>query len=245
METIKLTFFSLFFGLILLIGNSNNADSVNIINPDRKIIAAIETKLEVIKLNNELCPSNDRNRNITYIELNDSSRFMKLINAIGSEKTPYYDSANFDNITRYEYCSPLDIKTLKLKSIYPKIDNEIRYVSVNDDGKPPYNYYLTKDDYKVALSHKLQLSELFISIILVVYIGDNEMESLLINYDFYGNLIDYQLISYDEIAESCSRAESLINKRRITKFDMDFCYTIKTDTTKYLINNKGLITASN
>ena len=42
------------------------------------------------------------------------------------------------------------------------------------------------------------------------------MESILVNYDLQGQLIDSIVISYDEIAESWSRIESKVELNKVT-----------------------------
>ncbi|PZW42335.1 hypothetical protein LX95_00645, partial [Mesonia algae] len=107
----------------------------------------------------------------------------KIINKIKERKVPLIDSTNFDNFKSTDFYNAEQLKVLQIKKIYPEIDNEIEYESTNKDGKPPYTYYSTKDDFKVASSYKLNISDKFTTIILTTYKGEHEIESSIINYD--------------------------------------------------------------
>ncbi len=140
----------------------------------------------------------------------------KIINKIKEKKVPLIDSTNFDNFKSTDFYNAEQLKVLQIKKIYPEIDNEIEYESTNKDGKPPYTYYSTKDDFKVASSYKLNISDKFTTIILTTYKGEHEIESSIINYDLKGNLIDFKVISYDEIAEGAFRIETKIEQTKLT-----------------------------
>ena len=57
------------------------------------------------------------------------------------------------------------------------------------------------------------------------------METLLINYRLDGSLIDYKVVSYDEIAEGWSKIESLIEANLLT-ITRTTWYDVKVEETK-------------
>lgn len=150
------------------------------------------------------------------------SSFEKIILNIEIKKIPLVDSTNFDNFNKNNFFDKQDIKTLQLEKFYP------------DFNKEGYNY-------KTTSSYKIELSERFYSIILTTYKGELEMESALINYDLNGELIDYEIISYDEIAEGWSRTESKIEKNNLTVTNILWIDEKQETTEKFKIRNNGEI----
>ena len=69
-----------------------------------------------------------------------------------------------------------------------------------------------KKSCKFFLSYKLEFSDTFYTIIINVFKGEHELETILINYSLDEKMIDYKIIAYDEIAESQSRKFSKIDK---------------------------------
>lgn len=126
-----------------------------------------------------------------------NSSFDKIINAIELKKTPLIDSTNFDNFNKTNFFNKLEISILKIERIYPQ-------------------FYKEGHNYKTTSSYKIEFSEKFHSIVLTTFKGDHEMESALINYDLDGKLIDFKVISYDEIAEGWSQIVSKIEKNKLT-----------------------------
>ena len=53
-------------------------------------------------------------------------------------------------------------------------------------------------------------------IVFIIFKGENELESTLVNYKPDGTLIDHKVIAYDEIAEGWSQKKSTIQKDFIT-----------------------------
>jgi len=171
----------------------------------------------------------------------DLSSFNKIINEIKTKTIPLIDSTNFNNLKSTDFYNAKQLKALQVKRIYPKIDNKIKFESTNKDGKPPYTYYMTKEDFKVAASYKIKFSKDFHSIVLTVLKGDHEMESVLINYDLNGGIIDFKIISYDEIAEGAVNKYSKIENNIITIIDEVYFDEKQVDTTKFHINRNGEI----
>ncbi len=150
------------------------------------------------------------------------------------KNTPLIDSTNFDNIKEHYLLDANDIAELQLKELYPNIDKE-------------------SSNYKFHASYKLNLGD-FNSIVINVFKGDHELESVLIIYDSDHKLIKVHqdndddkpsmnalVIAYDEIAEGWSRKIAKINDRHITTIDALYTDTPVIDTLLHHINNQGLI----
>lgn len=127
----------------------------------------------------------------------ENSRLEEIINDMELRKVPFIDSTNFDNFKKNNFLSKHDISVMQLEKIYPE-------------------FYINGYNYKSIPSYSISFSEKFHSVVLTTYKGEHEIESTLINYDLNGNLIDFLLISYDEIAEGWSRIESKIEKNKVT-----------------------------
>jgi len=127
----------------------------------------------------------------------DNVSFNKIISDIKTKSTRVIDTTNFDNFKEINFYNKQEVSALKLKKLYP------------DFYKETYNY-------KATSSYKINFSSNFHSIVVTILKGDNEMESILINYDFNGKIIDSKVISYDEIAEGMSKIESTIDQDKIT-----------------------------
>ena len=67
------------------------------------------------------------------------------------------------------------------------------------------------------------------------------MESILINYNLKGNIIDHQVVAYDEIAESLSRVESRISENRLTVNHIFWAEEKQIEQVQYEIKNDGII----
>lgn len=138
------------------------------------------------------------------------------------KKTPIIDSTNFDNLKKEKALNLHEIETLQLERIYPNLKKE--------------GY-----SYQFIPSYKLKISEEFKTIVVCVYKGDHELESVLINYNLDDKLIDYKQIAYDEIAEGWSRETSTITKEYIQNINALYTDTPQIDTTYYTFNELGFI----
>lgn len=127
----------------------------------------------------------------------ENSSFDKIINTIELKKTPLIDSTNFDNFNKISFFNKLEISILQIEKIYPQ-------------------FYKKGHNYKTTSSYKIELSEKFHAIVLTTFKGDHEVESALINYDLDGKLIDFKIISYDEIAEGAFSIISKIERSKLT-----------------------------
>jgi len=153
----------------------------------------------------------------------DTSILADLINKLKVRELPYYDSTNFDNSDDYEPLKTDWIRFLKLEQIYP--------------------YDLTTVD-NIWIRDRLNISDNFISLVIGFYPGEHELFITLVNFSNDYDLIDFETIAYDEIAESCMRTESYLDKNKIAIFETDYCYEQATDTINYKIENTGEIIAS-
>jgi len=165
------------------------------------------------------------NDSITIQETNSRIKFNKIISQIATKRIPLIDDTNFDNFIERDFYDAKTRETLQLKKIYPNFDKE--------------GY-----GYKTMPSYKIKISNAFHSIILTTFKGDHEMESVLINYDLNGNIIDYRVIAYDEIAESASRTESKIEKSKLTISDIIWFDEKKEEITEYIIEENGKVEKS-
>lgn len=138
------------------------------------------------------------------------------------KKSPIIDSTNFDNIIKLKEFNKEEIKLLKLKKVYPEIEKE-------------------NSPFKIYPSYKLELSDQYYTLIINIYKGEHELETLLVNYSKDEKIINYKVISYDEIAEGWSRKHSKINSNVITVIDEFYGNNKQNDTTKFHINRNGEI----
>lgn len=135
-------------------------------------------------------------------------------------KTPMIDSTNFDNIKEGRKINLKEIKTLQLETIYPDFKKE-------------------GHSYKFTAGYQLEISKQFKTFVVCVYKGDHELESVLINYDLKGKLLDSERISYDEIAEGWSRETATIKNDCILTINALYTDAPQIDTTLFHINRFG------
>lgn len=153
----------------------------------------------------------------------DDVSFDKIINEIKTKATPLIDSTNFDNFKEIKSYNKQEVEAFKLEKLYP------------DFYKEGYNYNATA-------SCKIEFSKGFHSIVLTILKGEHEMESVLINYDLNGNIIDSKVISYDEIAEGMFKVESKIEKNKITINYTEWTDEKRQSTRIYEVKANGKLT---
>jgi len=157
--------------------------------------------------------------------------FSQIWESLPLKSLPVIDTTNFDNIKEINEFGAQQIKTLQLDKIYPDIDKE------------GYSYTFMP-------SYTLKLSDQFYTIVLNVYKGDHELESILINYDLEKRLSQYYnedgvlktnslVIAYDEIAEGWSRKHAKIEQQSVTIIDEFYGDPIQIDTTNFQITRSG------
>lgn len=127
----------------------------------------------------------------------EGSKFSSVISEMKIKTVPLIDATNFDSFIEEGDYDNVNVQALKLKKIYP-------------------NFYKEGHNYKAIANYKLELSEDFYTVVVTVLKGEHEMESVLINYDLNGTIIDSKVISYDEIAEGMFKIESKIEQSKLT-----------------------------
>ncbi|MEO9894681.1 hypothetical protein [Aurantibacter sp.] len=162
----------------------------------------------------------------TGISLNgkEAVGFKQEVEATRTRTLPFIDDRNFDSFIEPEDYNNVDVRALKLEKIYP------------DFYKEGYNYL-------AIASYKIPLSENFYSIVVTIKKGDHEMESILINYSLKGDIIDSQVIAYDEIAEGMSRIKSRISDHNIIVNRIFWSEKKEIEQDEYNIHLDGTIVA--
>lgn len=133
---------------------------------------------------------------------------------------PVNEATNFDNSKEENLLNEEEILTLKLNKIYPDYDNH-------------------KETYKFKAAYKVEFSKRFYSIVTNVFKGEHELETVLINYDDYEDIIGYKTIAYDEIAESISQKTATIEKNFVTIIDKTDLEETVIEISKFHINVSG------
>ena len=123
------------------------------------------------------------------------TRFL-FLNKYKFKDTPLKDTTNFDNFKSNNLLSKEQIKTLQLNK---KIKEGERFI----------------------INYRLKLSDKFHTIVITYQLGDNQLYTVLFNYDLNYKIIDCVDIAFDEIAESFLRKESDISKSEIKIKDID------------------------
>ena len=119
-----------------------------------------------------------------------------FLNNYKFKDTPFKDTTNFDNLKSNILLSKEQIEILQLNK---KI----------------------KEGEGFKINYRLNLSDKFHTIVITYQLGDNQLYTVLINYDVNYKIIDCVDIAFDEIAESFLRKESEISKSEIKIKDTD------------------------
>ncbi|SHO64312.1 hypothetical protein [Algoriphagus zhangzhouensis] len=123
--------------------------------------------------------------------------FLETIKSAKAKNLPQIEKTNFDSFFDEDDYTHIDFKALKLDQVYP----DLNFENLNVRAIDMYTL-LIRDDYH--------------SVVVTVLKSDNEMESILINYNAEGDIIDHELVSYDEIAEGMSQVVSRISENLLT-----------------------------
>ncbi len=191
----------------------------------KKILSASLLTVVLIASCNRSKPSEDRSAS-SYTDTPENgleesvSRFIDLTSV---REVPYYDSTNFDNISAYQVLPQEWIDFLGLKELYP----------YQIDGMP-----------RAWIRNRVNLSDNYITLVIGFYPNENELFTMLATYTNDYQLIDFERIAYDEIAESCFRTESYLNADKIVVYNIDFCYQETTDTIEYRVRSTGEIVSN-
>ena len=172
------------------------------------------------------CNSNAKTENNKEISVETNHYTPKKINEIVQliplKNLPIIDTTNFDNIIKLKEFNAEEIKLLQLNKIYPEIEKK-------------------GTGFKIYPAYKLELSDQYFTLIVNIFKGEHELESVLINYEKDEKLTSFKIIAYDEIAEGWSRKFSKIENNIITIIDEFYGDNIQIDTTKFHINRFGEI----
>lgn len=145
----------------------------------------------------------------------EETDFQKFVHHFSESSLPYKDSTNFDNVEKLADLSEKEISQLKLKELFPGINS-----------------------FKV--NNRFPFSKNFESLSITYFKSEMELSTELINYTHEGKVIGHMEISYDEVAESAFRKESLIDKNKITVYSINsFEEPVKTEKAEFLINSDG------
>ncbi len=126
-------------------------------------------------------------------------------------------------LLNWDYTRNTDFFCLKLFNDY--------YTNIGKEGH----------SYKVRSAYKLDLSDEFYTIVLNVFKGDYELETVLINYSLEAELTAYKVIAYDEMAEGWARKYTDLDNSIITVIGAIYGEDTQLDTAKFYISGIGKI----
>lgn len=150
--------------------------------------------------------------------------FDAVIALTKAKELPHIDTTNFDHFIDEDDLKNIESESLSIEKIYT-------------------DFYAEGSKYQAMDSYRLELSPNYHTVVVTFKKGDFEMESTLINYDLKGNIIDNQLIAYDEIAEGMTRVASRISENKITTNRIFWTEKKEIEQEEYSIQNDGKIEA--
>ncbi|MBN3581918.1 hypothetical protein JYB64_05925 [Algoriphagus aestuarii] len=166
------------------------------------------------------------------IEVNDGAKetlstglekdFLETIQSAKAKTLPQIEKTNFDCFIDEDDYDKIDVKVLKLDQVYPDLNFENHNARAID-------------------MYTLPISENYHSVVVTVLKSDNEMESVLINYNVEGDIIDHELVAYDEIAEGMSQVVSRISENFLTVNQIFWGNTKEVEQVEYEIRWDGTI----
>ena len=118
-----------------------------------------------------------------------------FVNEYTVKTLPMIDSTNFDNHVEGKLLNKQEQDLLKLPSIFEE--------------------QLENENSKIGISYLPKISDNFKSVVYYFYPSNNEVISMLVNYDMEFNIINSQVLAYDEIAEGILQTTSKLDKNRI------------------------------
>lgn len=130
-------------------------------------------------------------------KVDTSLSFKSIISNIKTRAIPINETTNFDSFIEEGDYNIVDVQALKLIEVYP-------------------NFYKKGYNYRAIASYKINYSNDFYTAIVTTLKGDHEMETVLITYSLIGSIINYKVVSYDEIAEGIFKIESKIEQDKLT-----------------------------
>lgn len=148
--------------------------------------------------------------------------FLKTINSCKTKKLPQLERTNFDSFTDESEYAQIDTRALNLNQVYPERNFEDQKVRAID-------------------MYTLPIRDGFHSVVVTLLKNEHEMESILINYTAEGDIIDHELVSYDEIAEGMSQVVSRISENLLTVNRILWGNTKEVEQIEYEIRWNGTI----
>lgn len=130
-------------------------------------------------------------------KIENSINFKDVINSTKTRPIPIKETTNFDSFIEEGDYNNVEVQALKLIEVYP-------------------NFYKQGYNYRAIASYKINYSSDFYTVVVTTLKGDHEMETVLITYSLIGNIINYKVVSYDEIAEGIFKIESKIEQDKLT-----------------------------
>lgn len=155
-------------------------------------------------------------------KMETSLSFNQVIAKTKTRAIPLTEATNFDGFIEESDYKKVAEQTLKLVDIYP-------------------DFYKEGHNYKAIASYRLEFSKGFHSVVVTILKSDHEMETVLINYSLTGNIIDYKVVSYDEIAEGMFKIESIIEQNKLTINSIANIEERSEDITVFKIDAEGKI----
>ncbi|MCT4582098.1 MAG: hypothetical protein N4A35_11820 [Flavobacteriales bacterium] len=147
--------------------------------------------------------------------------FDQIVATTPLQKLPHSETTNFDDFIDPDDYQEIDVNSLQLDKIYPNFyQNNFRAIA----------------QYKVDLNPKK-----FHSLVVTTIKGTHEMESVLINYNLKGAIIDYKIVAYDEIAEGMSCTQSQISEEHLMVNQIFWGNHKEVKQTQYKILEDGTI----
>ena len=184
------------------------------------VFVACNSKVINENLNSQKEEDEELTENLTK-KIISPNKLSEIWQSLPLKQLPIIDATSFDNINDNKVYNAEQLKSLQIEAIYP-------------------NFYEENTHFKVSPSYKINLSKEFYTIVINVFKGEHELETVLINYDSSNeNLIDFKIIAYDEIAESISKKKSKIEKESITISDEFYLEETKIEISKFHINRNG------
>lgn len=118
-----------------------------------------------------------------------------FLNEYPAKTVPLVDSTNFSNHVETKLLTKTQQELLKLPSIFEE--------------------QLDDEKAKIGVSYLPKLSENYKSVVYYFYPNNTELISMLVNYDENYNIINSQVLAYDEIVEGVLKTTSTLNKNSI------------------------------
>ncbi len=124
-----------------------------------------------------------------------TNKYSFVNNEYPIKQLPIIDSTNFDNHIEGKLLNKKEQNLLKLPSIF------------EDE--------LNNEKAKIGISYLPKISDNFQSVVFYFYPNNTEIISMLVNYDKNFNVINNQMLAYDEITEGMLKTTSKLDKNSI------------------------------